>query len=485
MSDETNDLIKRHIAREKTIMEEVERIRAKENRSADDDERVPHLLAEFREVNQKRRDAQHDAALAEIRSAVTAGTAPAPGGAAVIDEPETRASGPGAPPLGGKFRDPWDTSAVRHGAGRESELRHRAEDAIERMPYASSEVREAAARFVERDDSTAMAEQLLASSSPEYSRAFTKIVRHQGQVAALTGDEQSALQRAMAVGTDSAGGYLVPFQLDPTVILTANGSFNQVRQLARVVTATGDKWHGVSSAGVTGSWDAEGDQVSDDSPTLAQPEIPVYKGQMFVQASFEAIQDAANLAQEIATMFAFEKDRMESIAFVTGSGTGQPKGVVTAVAANAPSVVDTAAASTLAVGDVYKLDESLPARWAANGSWLGHRAIYNKLRQFDTNGGSALWGQLAEGRKGELLGRPDYVAEAMAGAVADEAKVLLFGDFSNYVIADRIGTTIEYVPNLFGANGRPTGQRGWLAHFRTGADVVNPGAFRLLQIKKA
>ncbi|UQE74198.1 phage major capsid protein [Gordonia sp. PP30] len=472
------------INREKDIQDELERLKGKKDKTPADHQKVPELLDEFREVHAHRLDLEHDAALAEVRSAAEAPTErgePREDGTQIIDR--DRSAGPA---FVGKFRNPWDTSTVRFGhPGAESELRHRAEDAIERMPYASDKVREAAARFVERDDSTAMAEQLLASSSPEYSRAFTKIVRHQGQVAALTGDEQAALQRAMAIGTDSAGGYLVPFQLDPTVILTANGSFNQVRQLARVVTATGDKWHGVSSAGVTGSWDAEGDQVSDDSPTLAQPEIPVFKGQMFVQASFEAIQDAANLAQEIATMFAFEKDRMESIAFVTGSGTGQPKGVVTAVAANAPSVIDTAAVSTLAVGDVYKLDESLPARWAANGSWLGHRAIYNKLRQFDTNGGSALWGQLAESRKAELLGRPDYVAEAMAGAVADEAKVLLFGDFSNYVIADRIGTTVEYVPNLFGANGRPTGQRGWLAHFRTGADVVNPGAFRLLQIKKA
>ncbi len=468
------------VNREKDIQDELERLKGKKDKSAEDHQKVPALLAEFREVHAHRLDLEHDAALAEIRSAADAPTdRDSETRAQVID---TERSGMPAPAVGGKFRNPWDTSTVRFGhSGSESELRHRAEDAIERMPFASDKVREAAAKFVAEDDSTRMAEQVLASSSPEYARAFTKIVRHQGQLAALTVDEQTALQRSMNVATGADGGFLIPFQLDPTVILTANGSFNQVRQLARVVTATGDKWHGVSSAGVTGSWDAEAAQVSDDSPTLAQPQVAVHKGQMFVQASFEAIQDASNLANEIATMFAFEKDRMESVAFVTGSGVGQPKGVVTAVAAAAGSVVDTGTAATFAVGDVYKLDESLPARWAANGSWLGHRAIYNKARQFDTNGGSALWGQLAEGRKADLLGRPNYVAEAMASAVAADANLLLFGDFSNYVIADRIGTSVEFVPNLFGANGRPTGQRGWLAHFRTGADVVNPGAFRLLQ----
>ncbi|WP_082948623.1 phage major capsid protein [Mycobacterium sp. 1274756.6] len=420
--------------------------------------------------------------LAEIRSAAD-GTG-GPYRARVVDI--ERAGGPAAPSIGGKFRNPWDTSTVRFGQpGAEAEMRHRAEDAIERMAFADDKVREVSARLVGNDESLRTAEIVLATTSPEYSRAFTKIVRHNGQVAALTVEEQSALQRSMAIGTGSAGGFLVPFQLDPAIILTAAGSFNQVRQIARVVQSTANDWHGVSSAGVTGSWDAEASEVSDDSPTLAQPKISANLGRVFVEASFEAVQDASNLAQELANMMAFEKDRMESVAFVTGSGTGQPKGVVTALAGVSGSVVETAAASTLAVGDVYKLDESLPARWAVNGSWLGHRAIYNKARQFDTAGGSALWGHLDEARKRDLLGRPNYVAEAMASAVVDGANVLVFGDFSNYVITDRVGTTIEYIPNLFGANGRPTGKRGWLTHFRVGADVVNAAAFRLLKVKSA
>ena len=57
--------------------------------------------------------------------------------------------------------------------------------------------------------------------------------------------------------------------------------------------------------------------------------------------------------------------------------------------------------------------------------------------------------------------------------------VLLSGDFDQYIIADRIGTTVEFVQNLFGANQRPTGQRGFLMHWRTGADAVITDAFRL------
>jgi HK97 family phage major capsid protein len=63
---------------------------------------------------------------------------------------------------------------------------------------------------------------------------------------------------------------------------------------------------------------------------------------------------------------------------------------------------------------------------------------------------------------------------------------LAYGDFgAGMVIVDRIGSTLELVPHLFGPNRRPTGQRGALLWFRTGADVVIPDAFRLLSIPTA
>ncbi|WP_231382604.1 phage major capsid protein [Mycobacterium simiae] len=387
--------------------------------------------------------------------------------------------------IAGKYRDPWNTSEMRMGLEPESfaaELRSRACDAIERMEFADDKVREAATRFVERDgeDDAPISRLVLATTSPAYGRAFIKLVKARGNPAVLAGDEAQAFQRAMSL-TDNQGGFLVPMQLDPTVILTANGSFNQVRQLARVVTATGDKWSGISSTGVSGSWDGEAVEVSDDSPSLGQPEIPVYKLQIFVELSHEVQMDAAGLANDIATMVAFEKDVKESIAFVTGSGTGQPTGIITALTGGS-SVVPSATTDTLAVADVYNVDGDLPQRFAFNASWLAHRKIYNKLRQLDTAGGNALWGQLADARKSELLGRPDYVSEAMDSSITalSDNLVLLYGDFKNYVIADRLGTTMSYIPHLFGPNGRPTGQAGWHAWIRTGADSVNDSAFRLL-----
>src|SRR5690606_129006 len=93
--------------------------------------------------------------------------------------------------------------------------------------------------------------------------------------------------------------------------------------------------------------------------------------------------------------------------------------------------------------------------------------------------------------------RPTSESEAMESdpAATDDSdpgtdrsdSLLVFGDFSNYVIADRLGTTVEFIPHLFqqatagSGVGMPTGQRGWYAYARVGADAVNPAAFRLLQ----
>lgn len=468
--------------REKDIQDELERLKGKKDKTAEDRAAVPVLLEEFRSVQAHRLDLEHDAALDEIRSAA-GGTAPADSatdsrGAQVIDQRPAQGVN-----LGGKYKDPWDTSSIRFdGSGNRRELRSRALNCVEQMPFADDKVREALTKHVERDDKAV--DMVMAATSPTYSEAFVKLIRSEGQMAALNSEEQHAVQRAMTL-TDTAGGYLIPPQLDPSVILTANGSVNQVRQIARVVNITGDAWTGITSAGVTGSWDAEATQVSDDSPTLASPVIPVYKGTAYVQASHEISADAPTLANDIATMVAFEKDRMESVAFVTGSGSGEPTGIITALVASNPTViVNSATTDTFALADVYALDSALPARYAANGSWLAHRATYNLMRRFDTAGGAALWGYLSDARKSELLGRPDYVAEAMDGSVtaSSENYSLVFGDFSNFVVVDRLGTTLRYIPDTFGANGRPTGQSGWLAYWRTGSDSVNDGAFRLLDI---
>ena len=392
-----------------------------------------------------------------------------------------------------RFRNPWDLQSLRtfDRPRREvaTELRSRAISAIEKMSGTSDTVRNAATNMLEAwgDTNGRMAEYVLTTSDPTYLRAWSKLARNPLSPD-LTEEERRAvartedLKRGMSL-TDSAGGYLVPFQLDPTVILTANGSRNEIRRYARQVVATGDIWNGISAGAVSWSYDAEGSEVSDDAPTFASPAIPIYTARGFVPITMEAFQDAANVTQTVGTLLAEGKDILEANAFVLGSGSGMPTGIVTALTGGA-SEVASATSDTFAVADVYNLLAALPARYrsAPNTAWLANNLIYQKVRQFDTNGGSALWATIGNDRPAQLLGKPIMEAEDMDGTVTASAAnyLAIVGDWSNYVIADRIGMTVDFVPHLFGTNHRPTGGRGWFATVRHGADSVNDAAFRML-----
>ena len=167
----------------------------------------------------------------------------------------------------------------------------------------------------------------------------------------LSNEERTAL----STKTDANGNYLVPTHLDPTVIMSNSGSSNAVRGIARVVTLTspGDtSWQGITSAGVTASFDATLTEVSDDSPTFAQPSIPVHKAQAFVQGSIEVFSDVAGLAGELLMMFGDSRDRIEGAAHCTGTGTNEPKGIFTALDADSNVEIVSATAATIAKADL-------------------------------------------------------------------------------------------------------------------------------------
>ena len=161
------------------------------------------------------------------------------------------------------------------------------------------------------------AENLLARSREVYADGFAKLMT--GDAALLDNEERAAV----AIGTTTQGGYLVPTHLDPTVMLTNSGSSNVMRAAGtRKVTLTeGNVWYGVTSAGATASWDAELAEVSDDTPSFASASITCYKAQAFVQASVEAFQDIAGLQGDVLSILADAKDRLEGAAHITGSGS--------------------------------------------------------------------------------------------------------------------------------------------------------------------
>ena len=297
-------------------------------------------------------------------------------------------------------------------------------------------------------------------------------------------------ERAAMSLTGANGGYLVPFTLDPAVVLTNDGAMNPMREIASVATIATDDWNGATSAGVTAEWLAEATEAADASPTFTQPSISVHKGAAYLQASLEVHMDSG-ISNEISTLIQDAKERMEATAFITGSGSGQPKGVVTALnlvtASRVAGSSGAAGAADFVLADVYALDNALPYRYRKNPAWLAHITTLNKIRRFGegTTANSGFWTELGGGRPPTLLGHSVYEASAMDSTIVSGSNddVLILGDFRHsYKVVDRIGTTIVFNPLVLGSNRRPTGEVGWFAFFRTGGDVIDANGLRQLRL---
>lgn len=376
---------------------------------------------------------------------------------------------------------------------------------LSRAHIPTTEVREAARRAIGEDKTLDPASQerleslvrhtesvrgeisrhVLVTGRDEYRSAFGKLIA--GHDWALDDNERHAAQEARAMSlTAGDGGYAVPFHLDPTLIVTNDGATNPFREISRVVTITGDKWHGLTTAGVDASWDAEATEVSDDSYTLARPEITAHKAQAFIPFSVEIEGDYPGLAADAAMLFADAKSRLEAAAFATGAGDGSnmPWGIVTALDANTNVEVSFATAGQVNIVDIYSVFEAVPPRWRGNGTWVMNQRYIDRIRQLGTaNNYHGFTVDLTAGGIPSLLGRPIRESSVMTGTLSTAANnAIVYGDFSNYVIADRVGMAVELVPHLFHTTtNRPSGQRGLLAWWRVGADSVNDLAFRLGQ----
>lgn len=331
-------------------------------------------------------------------------------------------------------------------------------------------------------DGAQIAKRMLLTETDAYRSAFMKGVTQVSP--AWTDDEARALNeyRAMSAGTDTAGGFGVPVLIDPTIILTSGAAAAPVLELARIETITTDAWKGVSSAGVSWSYDSEAAAVSDDAPTLAQPSVDVYMARGFIPYSIEVGMDYPGFATEMRRLL--DQGYIDLIAnqSVTGS---TPVGIFTALDANTNVEVVVTTDGAFGAVDLLAVWKALPERYRSRATWLMHTDVENEIRTFSTSSqGSYYTVNLTEGGIGNLFGRPvrttDYAPQFTNTTAA--ANLLVVGDFSNFLVAQRAGMNVELVPHLFDVtNNRPTGQRGWFAYARHGFDSVNDLGFRLLQ----
>jgi len=327
-------------------------------------------------------------------------------------------------------------------------------------------------------DAGAVARHMIGTGSPQYAEAWGRYVT--SGPGALTHGMQAALQTY----SDADGGFAIPFTIDPTFVLTSDGSVNPLREISRKETITTKEWQAVTTGGVTATYATETTSATDSAPSdVGNPTITPVRAHSFVKFTAEYQEDygSAAIASELGSLIQVAKDDLEADKFFMGSGTNEPDGIVARLITDTTSIVTTITDNVFALADIDKLIGQLPPRFRSRAKMTANLAILQLLPAFGTAGqpGNSIYDPLAK----TVRGYPVFEASAMDDVATDAKEIILMGDFAHFVIVDRLGLSAEYVPQVFDGDGKPLGQRGIYARWRNDTGILTVNAFRLLKVQ--
>lgn len=289
--------------------------------------------------------------------------------------------------------------------------------------------------------------------------------------------------KALSLGDDTAGGYLATPQYMNDIIKTVI-LFTPMRDICRVEQTSNRTLQIPSRTGVfAAQWVAETAQRSETTGLkYGLEDIPNFEMYAEVLSSEQMLEDAAfDIAAQIMMETAMQFAVAEGKAFLSGTGSGQPEGILTNP--NVQSVV-TGNASALTYAGFVNTAYTLKDYYSRNASWLMQRQSIGLVRQILDSNNRPLWDPglpttgFNQGYPPTILGSPVVQAPDMP-AVAANAYPVLYGDFkSGYIIVDRISIIVKRLIEKYAE----TGQIAFLTRKRVGGQVILPEAILKMQV---
>ena len=306
-------------------------------------------------------------------------------------------------------------------------------------------------------------------ASAEYTAAFWNNIRSRNYV---------DIRNDLNIGEDSEGGYLVPDEYERKLVQALEEE-NIFRRLATVInTSSGDRKIPVVTSKGDAVWMDEAEQYTLSDDAFGQTSIGSYKVGTAIKVSEELLNDSVfDLPSYIAKEFARRIGAKEEEAFLIGDGIGKPTGVFHATGGAEDGA--TTAGASITFDDVMELFYSLRSPYRAKGVWLLNETTVKALRKLKDSTGNYLWQpSVTAGVPDMILNRPYYTSTFVPELAAGN-KVMAFGDFKYYWIADRQGRSFKRLNELFSM----TGQVGFLASQRVDGKLILPEAIKTLTVK--
>ena len=262
--------------------------------------------------------------------------------------------------------------------------------------------------------------------------------------------------KALSVGSDPDGGFLVPDELERAVNRGVR-NVSPIRSIAGLRRVSGSVYKKpFAITGAESGWIAEtAARPETDTPTLAELSFPTMELYAMPAATSALLDDSAVdidewIAEEVRDSFA----QQEGTAFVTGNGTAKPKGFLDYTKVDNGSWswgnigfiktgVNGAFASTDPGDKLIDLVYAVKSGYRGNGTFVFNRAVQAVIRKMKDGDGNYLWQPAAKaGDASTLMGFPVAESEDMANLATDSYSVA-FGDFRRgYLIVDRAGIRI-------------------------------------------
>lgn len=308
------------------------------------------------------------------------------------------------------------------------------------------------------------------TGTKEYTEAFWNMIRNRGNY--------GEVHNALSVGEDSEGGFTVPDEFERKLVEALEGN-NIFRGMATVIrTSSGTRKIPIAEDAGEASWIDEGEEIPESDTTFGQTMLSAYKLGTMIKISNELLNDSAfDLASYIARRFGVRMGNAEERAFITGDGVGKPLGLLDD--AGAKVGVTAAKTTTISFDEVFQLYYALKAPYRKKAEFLCNEALVLQLMTIKDNNGNYIWKPgLDIGKPDTLLNRP-LKTSAFMPEVAAGNKVMAFGDYSYYWIADRQNRTFRRLNELYAR----TDQVGFLTTQRVDGKLILPEAVQVLQMK--
>jgi len=314
-----------------------------------------------------------------------------------------------------------------------------------------------------------------------YKAAFDTFLRKGEEV--MGPDERKAL----SVGTDPDGGYVVNPDLSGRIVMKVFES-SPMRAYASVQVISSDALEGLFDLNEASSgWVGETDSRAEtNTPQLGKWRIPAHELYAKPKATQKLLDDASiNMEAWLASKVAEKFARDEANAFVVGNGVNKPRGFLTySSGTTLPGTIerfDTGVNGAFAAapngGDVLiNALYGLKQQYRANATWFMNRATLKLTRKLKDSDGAYLWSPgIAAGQPASLLGYPVASFEDMPDPATDSLSIAVGDMREAYQIVDRIG--IRTLRDPYSA--KPYVE--FYTTKRVGGDVVNFEAIKLIE----